>query len=145
MEFYNLDAILSVGYRVNSASATQFRIWASKILKEYIIKGFAMDDERLKNGRYFEKIIFRNFWKESALSVPASEESICRLLTYSRNAVLIIIKILKRQKNFSRRYRINFILLSQAKPLPRLFMKKPTQGKKKWGFCLGKTRPKAEF
>ncbi len=46
---YNLDAIISIGYRVNSASATHFRIWATKILKEYIIKGFAMDDERLKN------------------------------------------------------------------------------------------------
>ncbi|MFH1276297.1 MAG: virulence RhuM family protein [Candidatus Woesearchaeota archaeon] len=49
LEFYNLDAIISVGYRVNSSRATQFRIWATKILKEYIIKGFAMDDERLKN------------------------------------------------------------------------------------------------
>lgn len=46
---YNLDAIISIGYRVNSASATHFRIWATQILKEYIIKGFAMDDERLKN------------------------------------------------------------------------------------------------
>ena len=57
--FYNLDAILSVGYRVNSLQATQFRIWASKILKEYLIKGFAMDDERLKNGRYFGKDYFK--------------------------------------------------------------------------------------
>lgn len=47
--FYNLDAIISVGYRVNSHRATQFRIWATTVLKEYIIKGFAMDDERLKN------------------------------------------------------------------------------------------------
>lgn len=46
---YNLDAIISVGYRVNSKQATQFRIWATSVLKEYIIKGFAMDDERLKN------------------------------------------------------------------------------------------------
>lgn len=51
-KFYNLDAIISVGYRVNSHQATQFRIWASQILKEYIIKGFAMDDERLKNPNY---------------------------------------------------------------------------------------------
>jgi len=50
--FYNLDAIIAVGYRVNSKRATQFRIWATGILKEYIIKGFAMDDERLKKGRY---------------------------------------------------------------------------------------------
>ena len=49
--YYNLDAIISVGYRVNSSRATQFRIWATKILKEYIIKGFAMDDERLKNPK----------------------------------------------------------------------------------------------
>ena len=49
LEHYNLDAIISIGYRVNSASATHFRTWATKILKEYIIKGFAMDDERLKN------------------------------------------------------------------------------------------------
>ncbi len=48
-KFYNLDAIISVGYRVNSRQATHFRIWATQVLKEYIIKGFAMDDERLKN------------------------------------------------------------------------------------------------
>lgn len=49
VKFYNLDAIISVGYRVNSAQATHFRIWATERLKEYIIKGFTMDDERLKN------------------------------------------------------------------------------------------------
>jgi hypothetical protein len=53
-KFYNLDAILSVGYRVNSSQATQFRIWATERLKEYIIKGFTMDDERLKDpGGFF--------------------------------------------------------------------------------------------
>lgn len=50
MKLYNLDVIISVGYRVNSYQATQFRIWATKILKEYIIKGFVLDDERLKQG-----------------------------------------------------------------------------------------------
>lgn len=50
--FYNLDAIIAVGYRVNSKKATMFRIWATKVLKEYMIKGFAMDDERLKNPNY---------------------------------------------------------------------------------------------
>ena len=50
MNFYNLDAIISVGYRVNSAKATKFRIWATGILKEYIKKGFVLDDERLKQG-----------------------------------------------------------------------------------------------
>jgi len=58
-KFYNLDAIIAVGYRVNSKKATQFRIWATKTLREYIIKGFAMDDERLKNGTYFGKDYFQ--------------------------------------------------------------------------------------
>jgi len=61
VKFYNLDAIISVGYRVNSTQATNFRIWATERLKEYIIKGFTMDDERLKNPNnifgkdYFEE------------------------------------------------------------------------------------------
>ena len=65
VEYYNLDAIISVGYRVNSSRATQFRIWATKILKEFIIKGFTMDDERLKNPKnifgkdYFEEQLAR--------------------------------------------------------------------------------------
>ena len=52
LEFYNLDTIIAVGYRVNSKKATNFRIWATKILKEYMIKGVVMDDERLKNPNY---------------------------------------------------------------------------------------------
>lgn len=62
VKYYNLDAILSVGYRVNSHQATQFRIWATKILKEYIIKGFAMDDNRLKGtgrGDYWKELLDR--------------------------------------------------------------------------------------
>ena len=64
-KFYNLDAIISVGYRVNSYQATQFRIWATRTLKEYIIKGFVLDDERLKQGNqvfgrdYFEELLER--------------------------------------------------------------------------------------
>jgi hypothetical protein len=79
-KFYNLDAILSVGYRVNSKQATQFRIWASKILKEYIIKGFAMDDERLKNGRYFGKDYFRELL-ERVRSIRTSERRIYLQIT----------------------------------------------------------------
>ena len=56
--FYNLDAIIAVGYRVNSYQATQFRIWATSVLKEFIIKGYALDDERLKQGKHFGKDYF---------------------------------------------------------------------------------------
>ena len=56
--FYNLDAIIAVGYRVNSYQATQFRIWATSVLKEMIVKGFVLDDERLKQGKHFGKDYF---------------------------------------------------------------------------------------
>jgi len=80
VEYYNLDAILSVGYRVNSTKATQFRIWATKVLREYIIKGFAMDDERLKNGRYFGKNYFKELL-ERVRSIRASERRIYQQIT----------------------------------------------------------------
>lgn len=79
-KFYNLDAIISVGYRVNSSKATQFRIWATKLLKEYITKGFAMDDERLKNGRFFGKDYFRELL-ERVRSIRASERRIYQQIT----------------------------------------------------------------
>ncbi len=94
VKYYNLDAIIAVGYRVNSKRATQFRIWATKILKEYIIKGFALNDERLKGtggGNYWkelldrirdirssEKVLYRQVLDLYATSIdyePKSEES----------------------------------------------------------------------
>ena len=80
-KFYNLDAIISVGYRVNSAKATQFRIWATKTLKEFIIKGFVLDDERLKQGKtafgvdYFRELL------ERVRSIRASERRIWQQIT----------------------------------------------------------------
>lgn len=94
-KLYNLDAIISVGYRINSTRATQFRIWATKVLKEYIVKGFALDDDRLKNRagddywkellgrirdiRSSEKMLYRQVLDLYATSVdydPKSKESI---------------------------------------------------------------------
>ena len=79
--FYSLDAIISVGYRVNSRRATQFRIWATNVLKEYMIKGFAMDDERLKQGKSaFGKDYFRELL-ERVRSIRASERRIWQQIT----------------------------------------------------------------
>ena len=93
--FYNLDAIISVGYRVNSRRATQFRIWATGILKEYMTKGFVLDDERLKQGKdAFGKDYFRELL-ERVRSIRASERRIWQQVTdifaecsidYDRNA-----------------------------------------------------------
>ena len=80
-QFYNLDAIISVGYRVNFHRATQFRIWATGVLKEYMTKGFALDDERLKQGKTaFGKDYFRELL-ERVRSIRASERRIWQQVT----------------------------------------------------------------
>jgi hypothetical protein len=80
-DYYNLDAIISVGYRVNSARATQFRIWATQVLKEYIVKGFVLNDERLKQGeKAFGKDYFRELL-ERVRSIRASERKIYLQIT----------------------------------------------------------------
>ena len=81
LDFYNLDAIISVGYRVNSSKATQFRIWATQTLKEFIIKGFALDDNRLKQGQtLFGKDYFRELLQR-VRSIRASERRIYQQIT----------------------------------------------------------------
>ena len=79
--YYNLDAIISVGYRVNSTKATQFRIWATQTLKEYIIKGFVLDDDRLKQG---QAVFGKDYFKEllqRIRSIRASERRIYQQVT----------------------------------------------------------------
>ena len=97
LDFYNLDAIISVGYRVNSRKATQFRIWATGVLKEYLTKGFVLDDERLKQGKTaFGKDYFKELL-ERVRSIRASERRIWLQITdifaecsldYDKNAEL---------------------------------------------------------
>jgi len=79
-KYYNLDAIIAVGYRVNSYQATQFRIWATKTLKEFIIKGFVLDDERLKQGKHFGKDYFDELL-ERIREIRASERRFYQKIT----------------------------------------------------------------
>jgi hypothetical protein len=80
VDFYNLDAIIAVGYRVNSYQATQFRIWATKTLKEFIVKGFVLDDERLKQGKQFGKDYFDELL-ERIREIRASERRFYQKIT----------------------------------------------------------------
>lgn len=90
--YYNLDAIILVGYRVNSAQATRFRIWATRVLKEYMVKGFALDDERLKQGgqifgkNYFDELL------ERVREIRASERMFYQKLTdiYARVSIMTV-------------------------------------------------------
>jgi hypothetical protein len=79
-KYYNLDAIIAVGYRVNSYQATQFRIWATRTLKEFIIKGFVLDDERLKQGGHFGKDYFDELL-ERIREIRASERRFYQKIT----------------------------------------------------------------
>jgi hypothetical protein len=80
VDFYNLDAIIAVGYRVNSIEATRFRIWATKTLREFIIKGFVLDDERLKQGKNFGKDYFEELL-ERIHEIRASERRFYQKIT----------------------------------------------------------------
>ena len=139
IEYYNLDAIISVGYRVNSSKATQFRIWATNTLKEYIIKGFVLDDTRLKQG---QTVFGKDYFKEllqRVRSIRASERRVYQQVTdifaecsidYDKNA--------DTTKQFYATFKTNFILLLQAKLRQKLFSKLLIPPKKIWGYQRGK-------
>ena len=99
LEFYNLDAIIAVGYRVNSKKATQFRMWATKTLKEYMIKGFVIDKEKMKNGPKFGKDYF--------------DELLAQIIMQNQ----------RRHIHFSKSYKINYTMPLQVKQLQNSFMK----------------------
>ena len=105
--FYNLDAIIAVGYRVNSYQATQFRIWATSVLKEFLVKGYVLDDDRLKQGRHFGKDYFDDLL-ERIREIRTSERRYYQKITdiYMLNAVLIMMQNRIAQSCFSKWCRI---------------------------------------
>jgi len=139
MEYYNLDAIISVGYRVNSAKATQFRIWATQTLKEFIIKGFVLDDNRLKQG---QTIFGKDYFKEllqRVRSIRASERRIYQQVTdifaecsidYDKNSEIT--------KHFYAMVQTNFILPLQVKQPLKLYINQQIKRKIIWGLPHGK-------
>ena len=125
LEYYNLDAIISVGYRVNSSKATQFRIWATKTLKEFIIKGFILDDERLKQGQtVFGQDYFRELL-ERIRSIRSSERRIYQQITDMIETQILL-------KTSMLWCKINFIMQLLEVRLQKLSINKPMLVKKKW-------------
>ena len=102
VEYYSPDSIISVGYRVNSRKATQCKIWVTKILKEYMIKGFASDNERLKQGKlHLERIILKIFWNEFVLFVQINVGFGSRLQLFLQNAAEIVYHGIDHENAFS--------------------------------------------
>jgi len=135
--YYNLDMIIAVGYRINSKEATQFRIWATNTLKEFVIKGFVMDDERLKNGQYFGEDYFKELL-ERIRSIRSSERRIYQQITdifaecsidYDKNSSLA--------KNFYAHIQNKFHFAIVGKTAAEIIhkesdSKKPNMGLKTW-------------
>lgn len=134
VEFYNLDAIIAVGYRVNSKQATQFRIWATKTLKEYIIKGFVLNDEMLKNGKPFGKDYFNEFVKFE----PANAVFFRSWAIFSNNAVPITARMPRKQSCFTKWFKTNGTLPLREIPPQKSSITVPTETRILWDYRLGK-------
>lgn len=142
LEYYNLDAIISVGYRANSTKATQFRIWATNTLKELIIKGFVLDDERLKQGQtVFSQDYFRELL-ERIRSIRASERRIYQQITdifaecaidYDRNSEIT--------KNFYAMVQNKFHFAITGNTAAEIIYHKADAEKKQMGLTTWKNAP----
>jgi len=124
IDYYNLDMVIAVGYRINSKEATGFRIWATNTLREFIIKGFVLDDDRLKNGQNFGEDYFKELL-ERIRSIRASERRIYQQITdifaecsidYDKHSTIA--------KTFMHMFKINFTTPLQAKLPLKLSIKK---------------------
>lgn len=105
--FYNLDAIIAVGYRVNSKKATRFRQWATKTLKEYIQKGFVLNDDLMKTAVRSVRITSTNCWSASARFAPVNGELIKKSRMSSSSAAMITTKTATRRKRSTHLSRTN--------------------------------------
>ena len=142
LEYYNLDAIISVGYRVNSSKATQFRIWATNTLKEFIIKGFVLNDERLKQGQtVFGQDYFRELL-ERIRSIRSSERRIYQQITdifaectidYDRNSDIT--------KNFYAMVQNKFHYAITGNTAAEIIYQKADASKEKMGLTTWKNAP----
>ena len=119
IEFYNLDAVIAVGYRINSLKATHFRIWATNTLREFIIKGFVVNDDLLKRGRVFGRDYFDELPKGFARSGPANAGPTRRLRTCSSSAAAITGARARKPNCSTRSSKTNCTSRLPARRLPR--------------------------
>jgi hypothetical protein len=133
VSFYNLDAIISAGYRVNSTQVTQFRVWATQTPREFVIKGFVLDDERLKLNKRFGKDYFDELLERiREIRAPVSGASTSRSPTFTSSAASITTRMLRSPRRSSKRSRTNCIGPSPAARPPRSSRDAPTQKSRPW-------------
>ncbi len=121
IEFYNLDAIISVGYRVNSKKATQFRIWATNIIKQFSLKGYVIDKKRLENGLFLNKNYFDELLAEIR-EIRISERNFYQKITDIYTTSIIMTTHLNQPKNSLQKFKTNYIMpddIALGLPVPR--------------------------
>ena len=134
---YNLEAIISVGYRVNSIKATQFRRWATQVLQQYAIKGYVLDKKRMENGAFLGEDYFEELLEEIR-EIRLSERRFYQKITDIYSTAMDYDKDSPITKEFSQKFRISFILQSVIRQQLKLCMTGQTIQNRIWDLRLGK-------
>ncbi len=144
IDFYNLNAIISVGYRINSHRATQFRIWATNILKEFAIKGYVLDNERLKNGTFLGKEYFDDLLSEIR-EIRASERKFYQKITDIYATALDYNKEDKLTKDFFATVQNKMHYAIHKETAAELIMHRANKSKKYMGLTTWKNSPNGKI
>ena len=143
-KFYNLDAIISVGYRVNSKKATQFRIWATKVLKEFAIKGYVLDKKRLENGSFINKNYFDDLLEEIR-EIRLSERNFYQKITDIYSTSIDYDKDAKITRNFFAKVQNKLHYAIHKNTAPELIAKRANAKNKNMGLTTWKNSPKGKI
>jgi hypothetical protein len=144
IEFYNLDAIISVGYRVNSKKATQFRIWATKVLKQFAIKGYVLDKKRLENGSFLNENYFDELLEEIR-EIRLSERNFYQKITDIYTTSLDYNKEAQTTKEFFARVQNKMHYAIHKHTAPELIIKRADAKKEHMGLTSWKNAPKGKI
>jgi hypothetical protein len=140
IEFYNLDVIISVGYRVNSKRATEFRIWATNVLKEFAIKGYVLDKKRLENGTFLNQEFFDNLVEEIR-EIRVSERNFYQKITDIYTTAMDYNKTSQITKDFFKKVQNKMHYAVHENTAPELILKRADSKKEKMGLTFWKNAP----
>ena len=144
IEFYNLDAIISVGYRVNSKRATQFRIWAANIIKKFALKGYVIDKKRLENGSFLNENYFDELLAEIR-EIRLSERNFYQKITDIYTTSLDYNKDSKSTKDFFKKVQNKLHFAIHKHTAPELIMKRADSKKERMGLTSWKNAPEGKI
>ena len=144
IEFYNLDVIISVGYRVNSKRATEFRIWATNVLKQFAIKGYVLDKKRLENGTFLNQEFFDNLVEEIR-EIRVSERNFYQKITDIYTTAMDYNKTSQTTKEFFKKVQNKMHYAVHKNTAPELILKRADSEKDNMGLTSWRNAPKGKI